>query len=68
MTSVLTDSSAPAIPAISYEDVVTTSGFGRDISPYMGKPTPEKDELWRDLYNCKIVVLEYTPQPVLSPC
>ncbi|KAK5050442.1 hypothetical protein LTR84_003723 [Exophiala bonariae] len=42
---------SPAIPFIAYEDVVTTSGFGRDISPYMGKPTPEKDELWRGLYN-----------------
>ncbi|KAH7060464.1 hypothetical protein B0J12DRAFT_565822, partial [Macrophomina phaseolina] len=42
---------APVNELITYENVLFTSGFGWMRTPYMGSPTPEREQLWNDLYD-----------------
>jgi len=44
---------ASALPAVSYERVVFSSGFGIEQSPSQGQPSEENDRLWAGLYDCK---------------
>ncbi|KAK4182267.1 hypothetical protein QBC35DRAFT_396303 [Podospora australis] len=45
---------APALPAISHERVVFSSGFGIEQSPFQGPPSEENNKLWAGLYDCKL--------------
>jgi hypothetical protein len=45
---------APALPAVNYERVVFSSGFGIEQSPFQGQPSDENDRLWAGLYDCKL--------------
>ncbi|ORY70470.1 uncharacterized protein BCR38DRAFT_326979, partial [Pseudomassariella vexata] len=47
---------APALPAVRYERVVFSSGFGIERFPLQGHPTEENNKLWADLYDCKVSV------------
>ncbi|KAI9929378.1 hypothetical protein MW887_000847 [Aspergillus wentii] len=40
----------PAHSAIRYHNVVYDSGFRDEITKYQGKPSPEIDQAWNDLY------------------
>ncbi|KAI1128591.1 hypothetical protein F5Y10DRAFT_240115 [Nemania abortiva] len=42
---------SPALPAISYERVVFSSGFGIEQSPFQGEPSEENNKLWAGLYD-----------------
>lgn len=33
-------------------NIVSNSSLGFDNDPFTGPPTPERDALWEDLYNC----------------
>lgn len=49
----LIDVPAPVSPAVSYDTVVFSSGFGIEKSPFQGQPTEVNDRLWQDLYDCE---------------
>ncbi|KAI0439381.1 hypothetical protein F4803DRAFT_531546 [Xylaria telfairii] len=42
---------SPALPAVRYERVVFSSGFGIERSPFQGEPSDENNKLWSDLYD-----------------
>ena len=48
---------------MKYTNVVSISGFGTDLSPYQGPPSPEKDQLWTELYNCMMSAHQLTCRP-----
>lgn len=56
-------STAPANTAVEYEEIVFHDMPG-EWSPYFGKPTYEKDELWDQLYTGK--VFAHNPAPVMA--
>lgn len=43
---------APALEAVEYVDVQFQNKFN-EHSIYRGKPTPELEKAWLDLWNCK---------------
>ncbi len=42
---------APAFEAVEYVDIQFQNGF-HEKSKYRGKPTPELEQAWLDLWNC----------------
>ncbi|KAG4438913.1 hypothetical protein IFR05_005593 [Cadophora sp. M221] len=42
---------SPVKDIITYKNVVFTTGFGPNRTPYMGNLTSERETLWDDLYN-----------------
>ncbi|KAF5242484.1 hypothetical protein FANTH_8650 [Fusarium anthophilum] len=46
----LNESSSPVEELVQYKNLVFTTGFGSERTPYQGPPTPERDALWDDLY------------------
>jgi hypothetical protein len=48
---------APAQDVLRRKDIVFTNGFGRGRTAYMGPPSPERDQAWEDLYQCKSIHL-----------
>ncbi|KAI9046410.1 hypothetical protein LZ554_009585 [Drepanopeziza brunnea f. sp. 'monogermtubi'] len=42
---------SPALPALSYERVVFSSGFGIETSAFQGQPSEANNKLWTDLYD-----------------
>ncbi|VTT64839.1 unnamed protein product [Fusarium fujikuroi] len=41
---------SPVEELVHYKNLVFTTGFGSERTPYQGPPTPERDALWDDLY------------------
>ncbi|RBR09849.1 hypothetical protein FVER53590_13633 [Fusarium verticillioides] len=41
---------SPVEELVQYKNLVFTTGFGSERTPYQGPPTPERDALWDDLY------------------
>ena len=54
MTSTNFAPKAPATKFVDYENVVFSSAFGIQSSPFQGHPSDLKDKLWADLYDCKL--------------
>jgi len=44
---------APAQNVIRYKNVVFSPSFKPHLTRYQGPPSPETDDAWRELYNCK---------------
>ena len=61
---------APAIPAIRYDRVVFSSGFGIEKSPFQGQPSEVNDKLWAGLYDCRLCGKTSHPfiLPLMTDC
>jgi len=44
---------SPALPALSFERVVFSSGFGIERSAFQGQPSEANNKLWAGLYDYK---------------
>ncbi|KAF5981295.1 hypothetical protein FBULB1_4861 [Fusarium bulbicola] len=49
-SDLVNDALTPVEELVQYKNLVFTTGFGSERTPYQGPPTPERDALWDDLY------------------
>lgn len=57
---------APAFEAVEHVDVQFQNGF-HEKSIYRGKPTPDLEQAWLDLWNCRLLLSGAANHPNLGP-